>query len=105
MNQDMRLYVPWQGTNVRVEDRARVGNWGIQGSEVESQGQRTRNLGQGNYAGALRALKGLGAGLGKGTGVSGALTGRGAHTTHSMGPCEQGKMHNPGAEHRRPQEP
>ena len=53
---------------------------------------------QGKRLGALRAG-------GWGGDGGGALTSRGAHTTHSMGPCELGRMHSPGAEHRRPREP
>lgn len=93
---------PGKAPRPRMEE----GEWGIQGSGVASQGSRTRNTGQGNYAGAVRAGGwGWGWGMGQGSGVSGALTCQGAHTTHSMGPCEQDKMHSPGAEHRRPQEP
>lgn len=46
-----------------------------------------------------------GLGLGNGSGVGGELTCQGAHTTHSMGPCERDKRHSPGAEHKKPQEP
>lgn len=85
----------------RVEER--VEDWDIQAS-----GLRVKGQGQGILDRAtIRSFKDarLGIGLGKGSGVGGALTCRGAHTTRSTGPCEQDKMHSPGAEHRRPQEP
>lgn len=87
---------PWHAWQIRVEDGIGISKG--QRWRVNGQGQGTLETGQETSSIA-------GGRLGLGWGWWGALTSRGAHTTHSMGPCEQGRMHSPGAEHRRPREP